>query len=180
MMNKKLRIFVIVTLIIQLLLPLCLMCSHYSDYNYAMTESPEFKFRLEYINVYDIYNSGEGDERLDFDVLDLFRFYQEDIAVTVGSDGFVIMSHPENKRLNKHWFTFKYCYSTSQLNSGNYIYEAGVDIAELHRKINRTYSKDVEKPEGFYITAKVYKGVFIPIAIYIEDQKVITFVQEIN
>ena len=83
-------------------------------------------------------------------------------------------------RLNKHWFTFKYCYSISQMNNGNYIYEAGVDIAALHRKINRIYRWDIEKPEGFYVTAKVYKGVFIPIAIYIEDQKVITFTQEIN
>lgn len=179
-MNKKLRLFVIISLVIQILLPLYLLYTHYSDHNYAMAESPTFKFRLESIDVYEIYDSGEGSERLDFHVLDLFQYYQDDIAVTVGADGYAQLSEVENKRLNKHWFTFKYCYSISQRNNGNYIYEAGVDIAALHRKINRIYRWDIEKPEGFYVTAKVYKGVFIPIAIYIEDQKVITFTQEIN
>ena len=55
-MNKKLRLFVIIALVIQIVLPLYLLYTHYSDHNYAMAESPMFKFRLESIDVYEIYD----------------------------------------------------------------------------------------------------------------------------
>ena len=121
--------------------------------------------------------TGEGVERLCFDVIDIFQFYHEDIAVTVGEDGYAHKLPCENKKLNKHWFTFNYYYNKSYVNNDSYVYEEGIDIAELHRKINKIYGKDIEKPDGFYVTAKVYKGIFIPIAIYIEDTKVISFLQ---
>lgn len=175
MKNKKLRLFVIAILILQILMPAGLLYHHYSLHSRAMNDPREFKFRLDNIDIYDIYNSGEGDERLSFDILDLFDYYHQDIAVTIGNDGYAQMSLAENKMFNKYWFTFKYCYSKSYANNDNYTYEDGVDVAELHKMINRIYSKDIKKPDNFYITAKVYKGVFIPIAIYIEDVKVITF-----
>ena len=173
--NKKLRIFIIAVLILQILMPAGLLYHHYSLHSRARKDSPEFKFRLESIDVYQIYDTGEGDERLDFYVEDLFQYYHDDIAVTVGDDGYAHMAKPENKRLNKHWFTFNYCYDKSQMNNDNYVYEDGVDVAELHHKIYNTYGKDVSKPDGFYVTAKVYKGIFIPVAIYIENEKVISF-----
>ena len=179
MKNKKLRLFVIAVLILQILMPAGLLYHHYSLHSRAMTDSPEFKFRLESLDVYKIYDTGEGDERLDFYVQDLFQYYHEDIAVTVGEDGYVRMAKTENKRLNKHWFSFKYCYSKSQMNNDNYVYEDGVDVAELHRKINKTYSKDVNKPDGFYLTAKVYKGIFIPVAIDLEGKKGVVFKNEV-
>lgn len=178
-MNKKLKFILVFILIIQLIMPVGLLTYHYTLHSKVMTESPEFKFRLESIDVYQVYDTGEGDERLYFDVKDIFQLYHEDIAVTVGEDGYAHMLPCENKELNKHWFTFEYYYNKSYVNNDSYVYEDGVDVAELHHKIYNTYSKDVSKPYGFYMTAKVYKGIFIPVAIYIEDSKVITFKNEI-
>ncbi len=176
-MNKKLKFILVFILIIQILMPVGLLTYHYTLHSKVMTESPEFKFRLDGLSIYDIYDSGEDDEEIFFDVCDLFEFYHQDIAVTVGEDGYAHMLPSENKKLNKHWFTFEYCYNKSYVNNDSYVYEEGIDIAELHRKINKIYGKDIEKPDGFYVTAKVYRGIFIPIAIYIEDTKVISFLQ---
>ena len=176
-MNKKLKFILVFILIIQILMPVGLLTYHYTLHSKVMTESPEFKFRLDGMDIYDIYDTGEGDENLYFDVKDIFQLYHEDIAVTVGEDGYAHMELAEDKKLNKHWFTFEYCYNKSYVNSDSYVYEEGIDIAELHRKINKIYGKDIEKPDGFYVTAKVYRGIFIPIAIYIEDTKVISFLQ---
>ena len=178
MKNKKLKVFIIAVLILQILAPAGLLTHHYTLHDTAKKESPEFKFRLDGLSIYDIYDSGEGDEKIVFDVRDLFEFYHQDIAVTVGDDGYAHMELAEDKSMNKHWFTFEYCYNRSYESSDNYKYEDGIDIAELHQKVNKIYGLDVEKPEGFYITAKVYKGIFIPISIYIENEKVITFLND--
>lgn len=178
MMNKKVKIFIIAVLILQILAPAGLLTHHYTLHDNAMKYSPDFKFRLEGIDIYQIKDTGEGDEILYFDVVDLFRFYHDDIAVTVDADGFAQMSLSENKLLNKYWFTFEYCYGKRYVSGDSFVYEEGVDVSELHKKINKIYGKDIEKPEGFYVTAKVYRGVFIPVAIYIEDTKVISFLND--
>ena len=176
-MNKKFKLIIVAILIIQLLMPVGLLTYHYTLHSRAMTESPEFRFKLDGMDIYDIYDTGEGVERLCFDVIDIFQLYNEDIAVTVGEDGYAHMLPSENKKLNKHWFTFEYYYNKSYVNNDSYVYEDGINVAELHRKINKIYGKDIEKPDGFYVTAKVYRGIFIPLAIYIEDTKVISFLQ---
>ena len=51
-------------------------------------------------------------------------------------------------------------------------------MTKLIYKVNALYVEDVENPDGFYMTAKVYKGIFIPTAIYFDGVEVITFISE--
>ena len=178
MKNKKLKIIIIASLILQLLLPLYLLTYHYSAYDEAMNETDDFRFRLEYLDIYDMYDTGEGVQHLDFKIKDIYEFYGDDIEVTVGTDGFAEMALSKDKNLNKHWFTYKYYYSSNFYSSEEYEYAEGVDVTKLIYTVNALHSEDVENPDGFYMTAKVYKGIFIPTAIYWENEQVISFKTE--
>ena len=48
-------------------------------------------------------------------------------------------------------------------------------MTKLIYTVNALDNYDVENPDGFYVTAKVYKGLFIPTAIYYDGVKVIIF-----
>ena len=175
MKNKKLKIIIIASLILQLLLPLYLLTYHYSAYDEAINETEDFRFRLEYLNIYDIYDTGEGVQHLDFTIKDAYDYYMQDIEVTVGEDGFAELTTSKNKALNKNWFTFKYYYDSNFYSSEEYDYTEGVDVTRLIYTVNSLYVEDVENPDGFYMTAKVYKGIFIPVAIYFDGARVIEF-----
>ena len=175
MKNKKLKIIIIASLILQLLLPLYLLSYHYSAYDEAVSQTEEFKFRLGYLDIYDLYDTGEGVQHMDFRIKDIYDFYMQDIEVTVGDDGFAVMALSKDKNRNKHWFTFKYYYESNYYSSEEYDYAEGVDVTKLIYTVNSLRAEDVKNPEGFYMTAKVYKGIFIPTAIYFDGVKVITF-----
>lgn len=178
MKNKKLRIIVAAALILQLVLPLYLLSYHYSAYDEAINETADFKLQLEYLDIYDMHDTGEAVQHLSFEIKDIYDYYMEDISVTVGEDGFAKMSPSKNKNINKHWFTFKYYYSSNFYTSQEYEYAEGVDVTKLIYTVNALRLDDVDTPEGFYVTAKIYKGLFIPTAIYMDNEKVIEFVIE--
>lgn len=177
-MNKKFKLIIAAILILQVILPAGMLYYHYSAHEDALTESPEFKFHLEYLDIYEIHDDGEGSERLSFEIKDVYDYYHSEMAVRVGNDGFAYLTDADNKVLNKHWFTFKYYYNNSYHTSDDYEYAEGIDPADVIYRVNALYGKDVEKPEGFYMTAKVYKGIFIPTAVYLEGKKVVVFKNE--
>ena len=176
MKNKKLKIIIALTLILQLILPLYLLSYHYSAYDEAINETADFKLPLEYLDIYNMHDTGEAVQHLSFEIKDIYDHYMEDIEVTVGEDGFAGMSPSKNKNLNKNWFTFKYYYNSNYCTSEEYEYVEGVDVTKLIYTVNALRVEDVGTPEGFYITAKIYKGLFIPTAIYMDNEKVIEFV----
>ena len=113
MKNKKLKIIVALTLILQFVLPLYMLSYHYSAYDEAVSQTEEFKFRLSYLDIYNIYDTGDAVQHLSFEIKDIYDFYGNDIEVTEGEDGFAEMSASISKSLNKNWFTFKYYYSSN-------------------------------------------------------------------
>ena len=179
-MNKKFKIIIAAILILQIILPAGMLGYHYSAHKDALTKSPEFKFKLEYLDIYEIFDVGNGNEKLSFEVQDVYTYYQSEMAVKVGEDGFAYLTDAENKIFNKHWFTFKYYSNNSYHTSNDYDYVEGINPADIIYRVNALYSKDVPKPEGFYMTAKVYKGIFIPTAIYLDGNKVIVFKNELS
>lgn len=179
-MNKKFKIIIAAILILQIIMPAAMLGYHYSAHKDALTKSPEFKFKLEYLDIYEIFDVGNGSEKLSFEVQDVYTYYQSEMAVKVGEDGFAYLTDAENKIFNKHWFTFKYYSNNSYHTSNDYDYVEGINPADVIYRVNALYSKDVPKPEGFYMTAKVYKGIFIPTAIYLDGNKVIVFKNELS
>ena len=111
MKNKKLKLIIILVLVIQIILPAGMLGYHYSIYNYALNNTPDFKFYLSYFDLYSrgendeiIYDDEEKNDVLYFDIAQ--RYYREDMAVTADANGFAVVSEIENKKLNKHWFSF--------------------------------------------------------------------------
>ncbi len=179
MNNKKLKIFIIAVLIVQILLPACLLINEYSKRSEAFRYSPDFKFRLYYLDIWDL--PDEEGEVLSFSIAtkDLRTYYGDDIEVTADEKGFAKLSLAENKRLNKFWFSYK-----QYQNVGSYKASKGefsyIDTIEAQEIINNWPGKYMSRrtiesrgQDSFYITVKVYKGLFIPTAIYIDDVKVI-------
>ena len=187
-MNKKLKLFIIIALVIQIILPAGLLSYHYSVYNYALNNTPDFKIYASWFDLHSYGENGEilygyedeGNGVLYFDLKDML--YDEDMAVTTGADGFAVLSEAENKKLNKHWFSYD---SYRKLSS--YSQEEGefeyVDTEEARKVMSDWIGYFDYYDEGgidynggnvVYITAKVYKGVLIPTAIYKDDVKIIT------
>ena len=187
MKNKKLKLIIILVLVIQIILPAGMLGYHYSIYNYALEHTPDFKFYLSY---FDLYSSGENDEIIygDEDKNDVlyfdiaYRYYNTNMEVVSDMNGFAVVSALQNKKLNKHWFSsdnYNKIGSFSQA-EGEFTYvdteEAKKVMSEWKQTYFDHYGDDEIKFKGgnaVYITAKVYKGMFIPTAVYRDDVKVI-------
>lgn len=178
MKNKKLKIFVIIILILQILLPAGLLGYHYSLHARAMKESPDFKLRVSYMNIWDYVNDGE---LLHFELDNIYLYYGEDITVTMGTDSVATLSRAENKRLNKHWFSFDYYRKLGSYHAdeGEFTY---VDTPEANAVMDKWRNNphndlgevlDYQGGNSMYITAKIYKGLIIPTAVYNLDVKII-------
>ena len=187
MKNKKFKLIVILVLVIQIILPAGMLGYHYSIYNYALNNTPDFKFYLSY---FDLYSYGDNDEIIydDEDKNDVlyvdiaYRYYRTDMEVVADMNGFVVISAVQDKKLNKHWFSYDNYNKMGSFSQaeGEFTY---VDTEEAKKVMSQWkdtyfdhYGDDEIKFKGgnaVYITAKVYKGVFIPTAVYKDNVKVI-------
>ncbi len=182
MNNKKLKIFIIAVLIVQMLLPAGLLTNEYSKRSEAFRYSPDFKFRLYYLDIWDL--PDEEGEVLSFSIAtkDLRTYYGDDIAVTADEKGYAKFSLAENKRLNKFWFSYKQYQNIGsyKASKGEFTYvdteEAKKVMSEWKQRYFDHYGDDEIKFNGgnsVYITARIYKGIFIPTAVYKDGVKVI-------
>ena len=187
MKNKKFKLIVILVLVIQIILPAGMLGYHYSIYNYALNNTPDFKFYLSYFDLYSrgendeiIYDDEEKNDVLYFDIA--YRYYDTNMEVVSDMNGFAVVSALQDKKLNKHWFSsdnYNKIGSFSQA-EGEFTY---VDTEEAKKVMSQWkdtyfdhYGDDEIKFKGgnaVYITAKVYKGMFIPTAVYKDNVKVI-------
>lgn len=187
MKNKKLKLIIILVLVIQIILPAGMLDYHYSIYNYALNNTPDFKFYLSYFDLYSrgendeiIYDDEEKNDVLYFDIA--YRYYDTNMEVVSDMNGFAVVSALQNKKLNKHWFSFDNYNKIGSFSQaeGEFTY---VDTEEAKKVMSQWkdtyfdhYGDDEIKFKGgnaVYITAKVYKGMFIPTAVYRDDVKVI-------
>lgn len=194
MKNKKLKLIIILALVIQIILPAGMLAYHYSIYNYAINNTPDFKFYLTY---FDLYNYGEGKEILydDKDENDVLyfdianRYYRTDMEVVADMNGFAVLSAVQDKKLNKNWFSYDNYNKMGSFSQaeGEFTYvdteEAKKIMSEWKDRYFDIYgTDDIEFKGGntVYITAKVYKGVFIPTAVYRDNVKVIEIATKNN
>lgn len=170
MKNKKLTALIVFTLILQLLLPGYFLSHHFSVRSFAMNYSNDYKFRLNDLHIYD----SEMNFWIDGYVWD------EKMSVSIDSEGFAVISDYAKEK-GDCWFDGDFYRKSCWVSSDKIVYEPGVDIEALKSKIRKTYgwaeSIFSEKCEA-YVVAKVYKGVFIPTAVYVDGEKVITILQE--
>lgn len=188
MKNKKLKLIIILVLIIQIILPAGILGYHYSVYNYALEHTPDFKFYLSYFDLYSrddnngiTHNFSESENDVfHFDIA--YRYYNTNMEVVSDMNGFAVVSALQDKKLNKHWFSFSNYNKMGAFSQadGEFTYvdteEAKKIMSEWKQRYYDHYGNaeiEVYQADSLYITAKVYKGVFIPTAVYKDNVKVI-------
>ena len=188
MKNKKFKLIIILVLVIQIILPAGMLGYHYSIYNYALNNTPDFKFYLSYFDLYSrddnngiTHNFSESENDIfHFDIA--YRYYREDMAVAADANGFAVVSEIENKKLNKHWFSFSNYNKMGAFSQadGKFTYVDTEEAKKVMSEWKQTYFDhygydEIEfyKSDSVYLTAKVYKGIFIPTAVYKDNVKVI-------
>ena len=187
MKNKKLKLIIILVLVIQIILPAGILGYHYSVYNYALEHTPDFKFYLSYFDLYSygendeiIYGDEEKNDVLYFDIA--YKYFNTNMEVVSDMNGFAVISALQDKKLNKHWFSsdnYNKIGSFSQAD-GEFTYVDTEEAKKVMSQWKDTYYDhygnaeiEVYQADSLYITAKVYKGVFIPTAVYKDNVKVI-------
>lgn len=175
-MNKKLKIIVSVLLIIQLALPVYFLVHHCSTVSYAVRNAPEFKFDIEFLHI-----SDKDNNTLFYEISGL-SYRNKKVAITNTINDFAIMTEYNGKKKTDNWFTIRYYSGNTVFSEKEYTFEPGADTEMLKQRFSE--QKLIELPDekfiaATYITAKVYKGVFIPTALYYENQKILTFITKL-
>lgn len=182
-MTRKAKVLLILTLIIQLIIPAYLLSHHYSVTNSALTSATEYRFRINSID-FGYYK----DEDNNF-VCDEIRFYVEEIdglrnkkiAVSLNENGLPVLEELKDKKQTDIWFDYDYYKQSRELSADDITFSPNRNMTEIIADIRSEYSwfnrKDENKTYA-YVTAKIYKGVFIPTAIYFNGVEVITITNE--
>lgn len=182
-MTRKAKVLLILTLIIQLIIPAYLLSHHYSVTNTALESATEYRFRINSID-FGYYK----DEYNNF-VCDEIRFYVEEIdglrnkkiAVSLNENGLPVVEELEDKKQTDIWFDYDYYKQSRELSADDITFSPDSSATDIIRKISREYSwfnRNDEYKTYAYVTAKIYKGVFIPTAIYFNGVEVITITNE--
>ncbi|MBR3976042.1 MAG: hypothetical protein IKJ88_09315 [Clostridia bacterium] len=182
-MTRKAKVLLILTLIIQLIIPAYLLSHHYSVTNSALMSATEYRFRINSID-FGYYK----DEDNNF-VCDEIRFYVEEIdglrnkkiAVSLNENGLPVLEELKDKKQTDIWFDYDYYKQIRELSADDITFSPNRNMTEIIADIRSEYSwfnrKDENKTYA-YVTAKIYKGVFIPTAIYFNGIEVITITNE--
>lgn len=177
-MKNKIKIFLILVLVIQLLVPSYLLVHHYSLINTAMEEKTEYLFVIDYMEFWsDSKNyTEEYVSTLHFSIYDTAGLYNERIAVSADENGIARLRALEDKKQTDIWFDYDYYEKSNSVGEGEFSFterENAPDIVKELRQRYLWYNRKDENKEYVYLSAKIYKGIFIPTAIYYRGEKVI-------
>lgn len=176
-MKNKMKIFLIFALVIQLFVPSFLLTHHYSLIKTAMLEKTEYLFVISYLEFWsdDKKYTAEEVDSLHFSVYDTVGLYNERIAVSADENGIARLSELGDKKTDI-WFDYDYYDKSQTIPADRFSFteEASPDIVrELHQRYF-WYNRNDENKEYAYLSVKVYKGIFIPTAIYYKGEKIMT------
>ncbi len=177
-MNKKIKIFLALTLVIQILIPSFLLLNHYSVIKEAKESETEYCFRL--IDIYFFYPAGDISAdtviSLSYTVEDALYSRDKRMTVSVDETGLAaIASADENS--GDCWFDYDYYMKNKEILSSNFTFEPDIDVQALIKELRSQYSwfnRNNENRIYAYVTAKIHKGIFLPTAIYLGDIKILT------
>lgn len=158
MKNKRTIYLLIITLLIQAAIPAYLLYDNYSRRAFALENSIDYKFKLSYVMAYGGW--------FEFPIDDAALPYgTKTVSVSIGDDGFGKVQEYDNE--GDCWVKCKTYLKATQVKIDEAIFEEGVSTTDIR--------KAIKQEDTCYLTAKVYKGVFIPTGIYIGEKRVVSF-----
>ena len=182
-MTLKAKAFLCFALIIQLLVPAYLLSHHYSVTNSALTSATEYRFRINSIK-FDYSIDSDNDyicEGIDFRVEEIDGLWDKKIAVSLNENGVSVVEELEDKKQTDVWFDYDYYKQSRYLSPDEITFSPDRSVRSIISDIRSEYSwfnRNDEYKTYAYVTAKIYKGVFIPTAIYFNGIEVITITNE--
>lgn len=180
-MNKKLKVFLALTLVIQLFVPVFLLAYHHSLLSTAKSLDTEYSFELDaiFLDYYYDFKAENPTERKNAPLT--FNIYE---IASWGNSRYTVRATPKNNviGINKTdsvadtdtWFYGRYFDEICKIEYGKYSFSEGVDGAEIRAQLRTEYNVNLRGDrEPAYLTAKIYKGVIIPTSIYFRGEKII-------
>lgn len=182
-MTRKAKVFLCFALIIQLLIPAYLLSRHYSVMNTALTSVTEYRFRINRID-FEYYTDNDNNyvcTGIDFHVEEIDGLYNRKIAVSLNENSMPVVDELKDEKQTDIWFDYDYYKQSRELSADEITFSPDRSVRSIISDIRKEYSwfnrKDENKTYA-YVTAKIYKGLFIPTAIYFNGIKVITITTE--
>ena len=169
-MNKKLKIFLALTLVIQLLVPVFLIWYQYSVLNTAASCENEYRFRLSYINFSD-------DDTMHFATDAMFYASKNYRYTVVTYTKNIVRAAPKYTPEDDtdEWFYGNTYIRNRTVTADKYSFTDEASADRIKSEIRtETQKKGTDTSIEFpYLSAKIYKGAFIPVAIYFKGEKII-------
>ena len=163
MKNKKVLSVVSIVFVLQIIV--CGILGGYNLYVYNNCEklSPEYKIKLQgaEIEPYYVYVHPLEDD-----------YYWGDVMIYEGEDGFAVFKEKEKTDKGNNYFN--YWREVDLIDRECVIFSEDKTQAELESIINTSRNRNKET----YLTCCVYKGMFLPKALYIEGELVLRFDKE--
>lgn len=189
-MTKKFKLCLVFALIIQLLVPSYMLVNHYTNEKKAIESGKEYLFLLNDITFFtDIRGSVSECESFRIYINQANKFYGKKIAVTETDDGIAVLEEKNNN--TDIWFYYKHYNKKQEIFADSFTFENNIAALDTIKEIEKHYSRkwsysDIEdiiqldtQTKNVYLSAKVYKGIFIPTAVYFGSQKIITIKTDI-
>lgn len=174
-MNKALKISVALVLVLQLLLPSFLLSYNKLLIDNTMKYGTEYTFLLKYIySQRDFYDDEKYMISYEIYSGNLLLYLNDEISVDSYTDGFARVSERDPDDKSDNWFSYKSYCRNNYVSSDSFSSEDA--LRDVYLKLNQLdYGEKNILEDNIYLTAKVYKGMFIPTAIYLDGEKFITF-----
>ena len=176
-MNKKLKIFIALTLALQLLIPSFILVYNKEITDNAIRNGTEYSFRLNHLYLNRSLTSETESYTLRYEIngYNLLLYSMDEISVTENPNGFAALSKRENSDTGDSWFRYKSLSESMFLTDDCFTPAEGLTCRDLFLLTNELKNKEKHTiSDRAYVTAKVYKGIFIPDAIYLDGEKILT------
>ncbi len=181
-MNKKLKIFLAITLVLQLLFPSSLLIYQYSLLSTVKNLSTEYTFEIAHLSFADYYVyedsfSEIAEGPLSFHLAEDWKVSAEKVTPVLSPQNNVLsLRKLQDGDKTDVWFYNRHYYRNRIIEPEFFSFVNEEDKGGLKRDLRNEYSHFKEDEETFehaYLTAKIYKGIFLPTAIYFRGEKII-------
>ena len=180
-MTKKMKILLALIIAVQLLVPSSLLAYHYSVYSTAKSLGTEYWFEITYLSFDDHYVSDDSYEiaegTMSFDLEEMWRLSTDKITPVISPQNNVIsLKKLGDDEKTDIWFSYRIYNRSRILETDSFSFvnpEKKGAIKQALRTEYLRYKSDNENYEHAYLTAKIYKGIFLPTAIYFKGERII-------
>lgn len=172
MKNKKLSVLLCSVLAIQLLFGCAFAAWNCAIYRNCDNEENLFKIKISNVQLSDYF--------LELYISQMDDLWYKKTVLTTDENGFAVFSEKEKGEKTDNYFHYNYKTAFDMIESECIVCPEGKTFAECKSILNGLLPEDSEfymseATKPVYLTAYVYKGVFLPKELYVDGELVLRF-----